>query len=74
MQTTVSIPGMHCASCAALVKDVTSAFPEIRHIEVDLETRRVTMEHDDAFTIEHWKDEVQGLGEEYTVYPVASNA
>jgi hypothetical protein len=29
MQTHVSIPGIHCASCAALIKDVSSEFSSI---------------------------------------------
>ncbi len=69
MQTTVSIPGMHCASCAALIKDVSSEFPEIQTVNVDITTKKVTLEHAADFPIDAWKTEIESLGETYKVQP-----
>lgn len=69
MQTTVIIPGIHCAGCAALIKDVTADFPAVRGASVDLETKRVTLEHDEAFDIGAWKREIESLGPTYAIHP-----
>lgn len=69
MQTIVSIPGMHCASCAALIQDVSSEFPAIASVDVDLESKRVTVEHSDAFDLATWKEEIGALGDAYKVFP-----
>lgn len=71
MQTTVSIPGMHCASCAALIKDVSSEFPEIKNVAVDLTAKTVAIDHDDGFDFPSWKEEIQTLGDAYKVSPVS---
>ncbi len=68
--TEVSIPGIHCASCAALIKDVSSEFPEITNVAVDVESKKVTLEHDDSFDISTWKAEIEALGGTYKVTPV----
>jgi copper chaperone CopZ len=69
MQTTVSIPGMHCASCAALIKDISKDFPAIAKVEVDLERKTVTIDHRDDFDLPGWTAEVESLGEAYKVRP-----
>lgn len=71
MQTTVTIPGIHCASCAALIKDVSSEFPEIKNVSVDLEGKKVVLEHDDAFNLGKWKQEIETLGDTYKVHPAS---
>ena len=58
MQTTVSIPGIHCASCAALIKDVSDEFPAITTIDVDVDTKKVTIDHDEGFDMQKWTEEV----------------
>ena len=70
MHTIVSIPGIHCASCAAMIKDISSEFPEIKSVAVDSESKKVTLDHDDAFDIGKWKAEIEGLGDTYKVLPV----
>ncbi len=71
MQTIVSIPGIHCASCEALIKDVSSEFPSITNVTVGLETKKVELEHDDDFDLSRWIEEVQLLGDKYVVHPVS---
>lgn len=67
MQTTVSIPGIHCASCAALIKDVSSEFSSIKHVEVDIDTKNVTLDHGDDFDFQQWKNEIESLDGKYVV-------
>ncbi|MSR67829.1 heavy-metal-associated domain-containing protein [Candidatus Peribacteria bacterium] len=68
MITTISIPGMHCASCAALIKDVSSEFPAIKTISVDIDSKKVTIEHDESFDIQQWKKEIESLDRKYAVF------
>lgn len=67
MQTTVSIPGIHCASCAALIKDVSSDFPSIESIDVDIDTKKVTLEHTDSFDMQKWTEEIETLDPKYKI-------
>lgn len=67
MQTTVSIPGIHCASCAALIKDVSSEFPQIQKAEVDIDAKKVMLEHAADFPFDAWKMEIESLGETYKI-------
>ncbi len=69
MQTTVSIPGIHCASCAALIKDVSSEFPAIKNVGVDIDTKKVTLDYDEGFDIQKWTKEIEALDEKYKVHP-----
>jgi copper chaperone CopZ len=71
MQTTVSIPGIHCAACATLIKDVSSEFPQIQNVEVNEETKKVSLEHSEDFDLSKWIEEVQLLGDTYTVHPIS---
>ena len=70
MQTTVSIPGIHCASCASLIKDISAEFPAIKKIDIDLATKRVTIEHDDQFDCAKWSEEIESLDEKYKIHPL----
>jgi copper chaperone CopZ len=67
MQTIVSIPGIHCASCAALIKDVSSEFPQIKTVDVNVETKIVTIDHDESLDIQKWSQEIESLGDAYKV-------
>ena len=69
--TTVHIPGMHCVSCSALIKDISTEFPEIINVSVDLGAKKVTIEHDDTFNMGKWKAEIEGLGNAYKVHPAS---
>lgn len=70
MHMTVSIPGIHCASCAALIKDVSSEFPSIQKVEVNIEGKTVTLEHSAAFDLQKWTRDVEALDEKYKVHPL----
>lgn len=67
MKTIVQIPGMHCHACATLVTQISYEFPSVKKVEVDLETKKVTLEHDDAFDVAWWTKEIEALGDEYKV-------
>jgi Cu+-exporting ATPase len=72
MKTTVSIPGIHCEGCAALIKDVSSEFPNIQGVEVDLATKKVTLEHADL-DFDAWKAAIESLGDTYKISEVLSS-
>lgn len=71
MTTTVSIPGIHCASCAALIKDVSSEFPSIKTVDVDVDTKKVTLDHDDTFDMQKWTEEIEALDPKYKIHPTS---
>lgn len=71
MTTTVSIPGIHCPSCAALIKDVSSEFPSIKNIKVDVETKKVTFDHDESFDMKKWTEEIEALDPKYKIHPTS---
>lgn len=68
MQTVVSIPGMHCESCAALIKDVSSEFPSIKSIHVDIQTKKVTLDHEENFDMRKWTQEIELLDPKYKIH------
>jgi copper chaperone CopZ len=68
MQTTVSIPGIHCSACAVLIQDVSSEFPAITNVEVDLNTKKVTLEHTEDLDLQQWKSELESLDRKYAVF------
>lgn len=67
LSTTISIPGMHCASCATLIKDVSSGFSAIRRVEADLQKKTVTIAHDASFDFQAWKRAIEELGDAYKI-------
>jgi len=71
MQTIVSIPGIHCASCSALIKDVSSEFPDIKNVDVDIDTKQVTLDHDESFDMQTWTQEIEALDEKYKIHSVS---
>jgi len=72
MQTVVSIPGIHCSSCVAMIREISGEFPEIQTVDVDLATKTVTLTHADAFDVQQWKREIEALGDTYKVEKVVS--
>lgn len=69
--TKVSIPGIHCGSCSALIKDVSDEFPSIKNVHVDIESKTVTLEHADDFDIQKWTQEVEALDEKYKIHSLS---
>lgn len=71
MHTTVSIPGIHCASCAALIKEVSGEFPSIKSIDVDINTKLVTIDHDERLDMRQWTGEIESLDPKYKIHPAS---
>ncbi len=70
MLTIVSIPGIHCSGCASLIKDVTADFASIESVDIDLNTKRVTLDHDEGFDLQAWQEEIEALDPKYKIHPV----
>lgn len=67
MKTTIQIPGMHCQSCATLVKEVSEELPSVHSVNVDLESKKVVIDHDDNLDLAALTKEIESLGDEYKV-------
>ena len=67
MLTIVSIPGIHCASCKALIEDVSLEFPAISSVNVDLTSKEVRIDHEEGFDLDAWTREVESLNDAYKV-------
>jgi copper chaperone CopZ len=72
MITTVNIPGIHCEGCKRLIEDVSNDAVGVTSVTADLATKQVTVEHDDSFNFEKWKEEIEGLNPDYHVSTIAS--
>jgi copper chaperone CopZ len=68
MKTTVSIPGIHCEACSVLIKDVSSEFTSIKNVDVDIDTKKVTIDHEEDFDLQRWKSEIESLDQKYAVF------
>ena len=68
MYTTVSIPGIHCEGCAKLIKDISSEYPQIKKIDVDLNAKTVTFDHEPDFNTAKWSEGIESLGDTYKVH------
>lgn len=71
MQTTLSIPGIHCMSCVHLIKDVSSEFSSIQNIIIDLDTKKITIDHDDSFDRKKWEEEIESLDPRYKIHTIS---
>ncbi len=67
MKTTVKIPGMHCHSCVALVTEVSEESSGVQNVNVDLNSKEVSLEYDENFNLAAWTQEIESLGEDYKV-------
>ncbi|MBI2117764.1 heavy-metal-associated domain-containing protein [Candidatus Peregrinibacteria bacterium] len=67
MQTVASIPGLHCPSCVAMIREISGEFPAIQTVDVDLATKKVMITHTNAFDFQQWKREIEALGETYKI-------
>lgn len=65
--TIVHIPGLHCPSCISLIKDVSADFPQIQKVDVDVNTKRVSIEHAPDFDLSRWTQEIESLGNTYKI-------
>lgn len=70
MQTTVSIPGIHCILCEALVRDASLSFPAIRSVDIDPQEKSVTIAHKKQFNLRMWSRAIQALNPAFRVVPL----
>lgn len=68
--TVVSIPGIHCGSCAVLIKDISAEFPQIQKVDVNVNAKKVSIEHGGDFDFAKWKREIESLGDTYKIHPI----
>ena len=61
MKTNVSIEGLHCTGCKALIEDIASDIPGIASCSVDIKKGRAMIEHDGADLV-RFKKEVESAG------------
>ena len=47
-ETRLRVPGMSCEACVATVAGALEALPGVSAVEVDLDTKLVRVEHEDA--------------------------
>ena len=64
---TFSVPGIHCNSCALMIQEIGTEFPDIGKTDVDTEKKTVTIEYGDGLDLDAWKQEIEGMGEQYKV-------
>ncbi|MBS3130805.1 heavy-metal-associated domain-containing protein [Candidatus Woesearchaeota archaeon] len=62
MKTTISVKGMHCASCKALIEDACSDIKGVKSCKVDLKAGKAVVEHDNA-DLKALKKEIESLGD-----------
>lgn len=57
-----TVTGMTCHACKKIIEMTASDFPEIKKCEVDFTTGRGTMEYDNGFHPDRFKNEVDKIG------------
>ncbi len=63
MQTRVTIKGMHCPSCKALIEDVCSEIPGIISCSVNYESGETIIDHNEMVDWENFIKEIKNLGD-----------
>ncbi len=66
MKTTLTIQGTHCKACKMLIEDVCKDIPGVSACEVNYETGKTILDHDESLDWVSFKKEIEGLGT-YTV-------
>ena len=66
MKTLITIRGMHCGSCKALIEDVCQDIAGVTACKVDLNKENAEVEHESTLNLNLLKQEIEGLGQ-YTV-------
>lgn len=61
--TKLTIKGMHCASCKALIEDVCTDVPGVRSADVDFAAGAASVDHDDSLNPRVLVDEIKKLGD-----------
>lgn len=63
MKTTAIINGTHCKSCKLLIEDVCKDMEGVSSCTVDFGTGEMLIEHDEHFSVDLFKNEIESLGE-----------
>lgn len=61
--TTLTIKGTHCNACKLLIEDVCRDIRGIKLCNVNFQTGRTIIEHDEHFDLNLFTREVEGLGQ-----------
>ncbi len=64
--TTVTAPDIHCDGCASSIKRALGRVPGVETVDVDIETKAVTVNHEPTVTRETIVDKLDKAG-----FPVA---
>ncbi len=66
MKIQFKVKGTHCHACKAMIEDISTDFPEIKHCEIDFKTGLGNLEYEDNFDLNNFKEAVEAAGE-YTL-------
>jgi copper chaperone CopZ len=62
MLTAFTVKGIHCASCASLIKEIGEERPGVKACRVDQASGKGEIEHDEAFDFDGFAAEVVANG------------
>lgn len=62
MKTILIVEGMSCNHCVEAVKNAVSTIAGVENVEVNLETKEVTVEHIGNLSIDVIKNEIEDQG------------
>ena len=63
MKKIIIIKGTHCASCKALIEEVSKDIPGIISCKVDYKTGKTIIEHEEKVDLNKFKKEIESLGD-----------
>jgi copper chaperone len=62
--TTLSVPEIHCGHCKQAIEGAVGPLDGVQTVEVDVDARRVHVQHDDAVTVRALVDAIEDQGYE----------
>ena len=62
--TTLSVPEIHCGHCKQAIEGAVGPLEGVQAVEVDVDARRVHVQHDDAVTLRALVDAIEDQGYE----------
>jgi len=60
--TTLSVPEIHCGHCKQAIEGAVGPLDGVQTVEVDVDARRVHVQHDDAVTVRALVDAIEDQG------------